>query len=273
MAVSIIRIGHYHAKVQTKKHQDNLNEVLFVGNSHTYFHELPLVVSAMAKAKGKDLTCSMSVAGGATLEDHLNGRRKLNTIEMIKKEKYDAVILQDQSLRPIRQPNQTIRDIGRLCEPIRKSGAAPYLFVTWDRETSPLLTQKYTTRTYVQAARENSAKVVPVGIAWHNARKQKPDISLYDEDGCHASQLGAYLSACVFFAVLTNESPKGLPSEIKTTNESGETVILLRVSEQNAIFCQQVAEQTIKEFASKQKSRQETSSPSSFDGYAGPRNW
>ena len=47
----------------------------------------------MAKAKGKDLTCSMSVAGAATLEDHLNGKRKLKTIEMIKTEKYDAVIL------------------------------------------------------------------------------------------------------------------------------------------------------------------------------------
>jgi hypothetical protein len=216
---------------QTEKPKKTINEVLFVGNSYTYVHNLPLVVSAMAKAKGKDLTCSMSVAGAATLEDHLNGKRKLNTIEMIKTKKYDAVILQDQSIRPIRQPDQTIRDIGRLCKPIRKSGAAPYLFLTWSREKLPQ-TQKYLTKTYEQAGREHDAKVVPVGIAWHNARKQKPDISLYDEDGSH---------------------PKGLPGEIKTRQASGKTVVLLQLSKQNAIFCQQVAEQTIKEFTSKQK--------------------
>ncbi len=239
---------------QTNKPQAKINKVLFVGNSYIYVNRLPLVVSVMAKAKGNDLTCSMSVAGGATLEDHLDGKRKLKTIELIKTKKYNAIILQDQSLRPIKNPNLTIRDIGRLCEPIRNSGATPYLFLTWARKTLPQ-TQKLLTQTYVQAAHEHKAQVVPAGIAWQRALKQKPGISLYDEDGSHPSQLGTYLSACVFFTALTSKSPKGLPSEIKMRNASGETVILLQVSKQNAIFCQQVAEQTIKAFTSRQKKK------------------
>jgi hypothetical protein len=237
---------------QTNKPQAKINTVLFVGNSYTYVNQLPFIVSAMAKAKDKNLTCRMSVAGGATLKDHLDGKRKLKTIEIIKTKKYHAVILQDQSLRPIRNPDLTIRDIGRLCEPIRKSGATPYLFLTWSRETL-LQTQKLLTQTYVKAAREHEAKIIPVGIAWQNARKQKPGIPLYDDDGSHPSQLGTYLSACVFFTALTGKSPKGLPNEIKIKNASGKTIILLQVSRQKAIFCQQVAEQTIKAFTYKFK--------------------
>jgi hypothetical protein len=232
---------------QTPAPQAHPAKALFAGNSYTYVHELPRVVSAMAKASGHDLTCSMSVAGGVTLEDHLNGKRQLNTIKMIETGKHHAVILQDQSLRPIKHPELTLRDVGLLCEVIRKSGATPYLFLTWAREKSPQ-TQELLTQTYTQAAREHDARVVPVGIAWQHALKQKPGIALYSKDGSHPSPLGTYLSACVFYTALTGENPNGLPNEIQTTNAEGKTVVLFRISKQNATFCQRVAGQVMKTF-------------------------
>jgi len=227
-------------------------KVLFVGNSYTYFHELALVVSAMAQADSNDLLCDMSVAGGTTLEDHLKGERKLNTLKMIKAAKYDAVVLQDQSLRPIRDPDSTVRDVGLLCESIRKAKATPYLFLTWARRGQPEM-QDLLTWTYMRAARKHGAKVVPVGMAWQRALKERPDIPLHDEDGSHPSQLGTYLSACVFFAALTGRSPIGLPNELIAKDASGGLVGLLRVSEEDATFCQQVAEKTWKAFASKHR--------------------
>ena len=131
---------------QTAKPKAKPTRALFVGNSYTFAHKLPLVVSAMAKARSTNLTCSMSVAGGVTLEDHLNVVRKLKTLEMIRTGKHNAIILQDQSLRPIRNPELTIRDVGLLCKPIVKSGAAPYLYLTWAREKTPQ-TQELLTRT------------------------------------------------------------------------------------------------------------------------------
>lgn len=237
---------------QTPNSHATFIKALFVGNSYTAAHDLPFVVSAMAKAKGIDLACSVSVAGGVTLEHHLNGERQLRTVKMIEAGKHKAVILQDQSMRPIKHPELTIRDIGLLCEPIRKSGATPFLFLTWAREKTPQ-TQALLTQIYVQAAREHDAQVVPVGIAWQHALQQKPDISLYSEDGSHPSQLGTYLAACVFFAALTGESPKGLANEIQTRNASGKTATLLRINQQNARLCQQVAEQTIKMFTPERK--------------------
>ena len=74
---------------QTPEPQINPNKVLFVGNSYTFFHNLPLVVSAMAKTKGIDLVCNISVAGGATLDEHIKGKKKLNTLQMIKTGKYN----------------------------------------------------------------------------------------------------------------------------------------------------------------------------------------
>ena len=226
--------------------------VLFVGNSYTYYHELPLVVSAMAQADSNDLVCNMSVAGGATLEDHLKGERKLNTLKMIRSAKYDAVVLQDQSLRPIRNPERTVRDVGLLCESIRKAKATPYLFLTWARKGQPEK-QRILTQTYMRAARKHGARVVPVGMAWQLALKERPDIPLHDEDGSHPSQLGTYLSACVFFAALTRQSPVGLPNELRARDASGRTVVQLRVSREDATFCQHVAAKTWKTFTSQQK--------------------
>ncbi|MBN2589960.1 MAG: hypothetical protein JXA96_08855 [Sedimentisphaerales bacterium] len=237
---------------KTPKPQAKPVRVLFVGNSYTSVNKLPLVVMALAQAKDIDLACNMSVAGGATLENHLKGEKELNTLEMIKSGKYNTIVLQDQSLRPIKSPKLTIKDIGQFCESINESEITPYLFMTWAREGNPQ-TQELLKKTFEQASKQYGAKVVPVGMAWQRALKQKSDIELYDEDGSHPSELGTYLSACVFFSALTGESPKGLAKEIRITDETGKTVFLLKISKQNAEFCQQVAEQTMKEFTSEQK--------------------
>ena len=38
-----------------------------------------------------------------------------------------------------------------------------------------------------------------------------PGFELYHRDGRHASPVGSYLTACVFYAVVFNTSPEGLP--------------------------------------------------------------
>ncbi|MFC1495187.1 hypothetical protein ACFL6W_07900 [Thermodesulfobacteriota bacterium] len=206
----------------------------------------------MAEKKGISLTIHTSTAGGATLENHWKDERNLTTVQMIGTGDYDAVVLQDQSLRPILEPEKTLRDIELFCAHIRKSGAIPYLFLTWSREKSPQ-TQEELNKTFFQAARMNDVRVVPVGIAWKLARKLRPDIQLYIQDGSHPSKLGAYLSACLFFAILTGESPEGLTNAPMTTDKSREAIMLMRINQQDAAFCQRVATQAINMYLSEQE--------------------
>jgi hypothetical protein len=59
-------------------------------------------------------------------------------------------------------------------------------------------------------AQELSVPVAPVRYAWLLALGQNPQMDLWQDDGCHPTEMGAYLSACVFYAVVFHESPYGL---------------------------------------------------------------
>ena len=60
---------------------------------------------------------------------------------------------------------------------------------------------------YTEIARELDAMLAPVGDAWESAMSLESQPELYDFDGSHPSLAGSYLAACVFFAVIFEESP------------------------------------------------------------------
>jgi hypothetical protein len=63
---------------------------------------------------------------------------------------------------------------------------------------------------YMGIARDMKIPVAPVGYAWQAARSQYPLLDLWQADGSHPTQAGTYLAACVFYAVIFNQSPEGL---------------------------------------------------------------
>ena len=62
---------------------------------------------------------------------------------------------------------------------------------------------------YLSIANEIGAMVIPVGPAYAEAYRQRPDIKLQVYDGNHPTIAGQYLSACVLYASLYNRSPVG----------------------------------------------------------------
>jgi hypothetical protein len=63
-------------------------------------------------------------------------------------------------------------------------------------------------RTYEHLAALLRGTVVPAGEAWRLARREHPEVNLYD-DAVHPGRIGAYLIACVFYAALLERSPVG----------------------------------------------------------------
>src|SRR5665648_133272 len=109
-------------------------KVLFVGNSYTYVQNLPQIVSIISDSTKTKLVTRKSTVGGAFLSEHWFGKRGLKTKEIITKGKFDIVILQENSMGTIQQPDSTIKYAKLLCGLIKASGAKPCLYMTWARE-------------------------------------------------------------------------------------------------------------------------------------------
>ncbi|MAG56582.1 MAG: hypothetical protein CMJ83_09855 [Planctomycetes bacterium] len=213
--------------------------VLFVGNSYTYFNDLPWVVSELGRCAKPPIKihAERSVRPGATLERHWkDGAAK----KAITSAKWDWVVLQEQSQRPIGDRPLMESSAKQFHEVIAKRKARTLFFMTWAREHKPDM-QKGLTKSYTEIAAKLGAEVAPVGIAWQTVRKQRPKLKLHTNDRSHPNPTGTYLSALVFFAKLTGTNPVGLPARLE---KDGKAVIAL--SKKDAAWLQGVARDVVR---------------------------
>jgi hypothetical protein len=89
----------------------------------------------------------------------------------------------------------------------------------------------------VPAANDIGAIVIPVGLAYHEAYCQRPDLKLQADDGNQPSAAGEYLAACVVYASLYERSPVGNPYDAGGA-----------VDRDTRAFLQAVAQETVQEF-------------------------
>ena len=174
--------------------------ILFVGNSLTYFNEMPWMFEQVAKSKGVTLRAHFAGFSGRTLRQQYGDARVRSAIA---DGHYDVVVLQPQSGELFRAEEETTRYARLLDREIRASGARTMVFETWARP--PLTAAQYAER-YAALARDLKAPLAPVGSAW--ARLQARGYVLGDETG-HPNITGSYLAACVFFKAITGRSPAG----------------------------------------------------------------
>lgn len=226
---------------------DASKKILFVGNSYTYFWNLPQVTAAMMKAQKQAFTTQQSTAGGAHWGHHWRNERGLQTKRKIQEGDYDIIVLQNHSRSTIDRPDSLMHFGGLFDQMIKKSGAETYLYMTWARSWDPYMQAPIKAK-YMELAEKIGATIVPVGPAWERARSLRPDLEFYDPDGSHPSALGTYLTACVFYGVLTGESPIGLPTRLTRKDEDGEFLFLNIQTQETAIFCQKVADEIINNF-------------------------
>ena len=122
IVLSLLALTH---NCRAQDHLDTL-KVLFVGNSYTYFSNLPQMVSLISDSTDTKLITEKSTAGGARLSQHWKGERGLTTMEKIKEGRYDIVVLQEQSMGTIEQPDSFLLYAKKLSEFIQDQGAKPF---------------------------------------------------------------------------------------------------------------------------------------------------
>ncbi|MEI5998127.1 hypothetical protein H3V53_13225 [Paraburkholderia bengalensis] len=168
--------------------------VLFVGNSYTTRNDLPTLVARLLEASIPDMNVKAEVLafGGASLAAHWN---RGEVQKRLAAQKWNAVVLQDQSTRALRALKSMQEYVRRFVDEIQATGAKPYLYMTWARKDNPA-SQANIATAYEDLEKVTGASVVPVGLAWDQFRKLRPAIGLYESDGSHPSVIGSYLAAC-----------------------------------------------------------------------------
>jgi hypothetical protein len=234
--ILIFNVSNVEAQTQT----DTL-KILFVGNSYTYYNNMPQLVSVLSDSTDTKLVTRKSTVGGVTLKNHWLGEKGLKTKEIIAAGNYDIVVIQGYSMGTIDHPEDFKKYSKELSDFAKENGATPYFYMTWARERVPQY-QETITAMYEQVARENGAEVIPVGKAWELARNLRPNLELFVPDGSHPSAIGSFLIASAFTKAFTGELPKSLPSRFTITDADGESIWLMAPDALDMVFCMKVAE-------------------------------
>ena len=194
---------------------------LFIGNSYTYVNDVPGLVQALAdSARGDSIAVETVAMPDFALVDHWNDGTALREI---RKGGWKWVVLQ-QGPSSAAANRDTLRIWSRaFSKEIEKVNARTALFSAWP---SAARVQDFdrAIESYVLAAGDVRGLLLPVAEAWRAARRRDPKLSLYADDGLHASPEGSYLAALVIHSGLTGHSPVGLPNVL--TTRSGVTIRL-----------------------------------------------
>jgi hypothetical protein len=218
--------------------------VLFVGNSYTYFWNLPQTVAAMAESQDLPVAIRQSTAGGVNLGQHWRGEKDLDTRNNITTGHYDIVVIQDHSRQAVDHPDSLRQYMQQVIDLVQAQGSRPLLYMTWARQRDPLMIEQIAPA-YRNLALSNETLLAPVGEAWQMALTLRPDLPLYDPDGSHPSPSGTYLTACVMYALLFERSPVGLPDRATTLDRHGEKLYLNIQTPEDALFLQKVAQRAV----------------------------
>jgi hypothetical protein len=252
--------------------QDDTARVLFIGNSHTYVNNLPSLFANLSLSGGHPVITDMSAPGGYTLQQHTTNQITLDKIAL---GTWDYVFLQEHSLYPVIDfyrfgsyyPSARILD-----SLIISLGQRTAIYMTWGRPNGGQWSigghysidfedffqmQDSVSVACGMIAEELSAVLLPAGDAWATARTWDSTVELWDQDNIHATLKGSYLAACVFYAVIFNSSPVGLP-------------YIAGLSPDEALFLQQAADETVLDVAEEPPSQPE--SFILFQNYPNPFN-
>lgn len=220
--------------------------ILFLGNSFTFYFDVPGLFKSLAEAGGHKICIDSITQGGSKLVDFSDRYNSLSKqLDNKLQTKWDIVILQEQSFIPaiLKYREQlmypSIRDLNAK---ILKNGAKSMLYMTWGykngiNDVDGVFNtfeemQEAITEGYQKIAHELSIPIAPVGTSFLNAKK-KNALELWDKDGKHQSLAGSYLAACVFYAVIFDQSPVNLG-------------FFATLPQETAVFLQETAIDTVK---------------------------
>jgi len=227
-------------------------DALFLGNSYTFYNQLPTMVSEIATSMGDTLQVQSNTPGGWRLLNHAEANS--SSMQKIRQQDWDFVILQAQSQESSLPPWQVEDEVYPYAQAlvdsiyVNNSCTEPVFFMTWGRKNGDSMNgpsypsvatydgmQQRLRESYLQMGMDNDATVAPVGMAWKKSINDNPNFELYTGDESHPNQAGSYLAACVIYSTIFQKScvgstflpPSGLTEEEAATLQNIASSVVL----------------------------------------------
>ena len=176
-------------------------KTLFIGNSHTYFNDMPKIFADICKENGVEMQVTMLTKGGMGLDYHAdNEQTRFNILFG----DYDYIILQHVA-HPMGDFSVMEEAADRIMGWIKQTHSKVCFYMTWTEENNEAFQEEMSSR-YRKLADKYGCKVAPVGEKWWPHIHEHPDIDLYFEDRRHASAEGSKLAAQTIYETLFGSS-------------------------------------------------------------------
>ena len=188
--------------------------ILFIGNSHTYYNDMPEIFARICRRNGIDTEITMITQGGKGWDFHV---KEPEVQFNIRYGGYDAVVLQ-HTAHPMGDLKIMEENGGQLINWIENAGARPVLYMTWAAKRDGKDGQPVMSSAYRKLAQKYDCELAPVGEAWWRFHMLSPDVEQYAEDGEHASEIGSKIAAYTIAAVILKRDAKALSSKEQTEN-------------------------------------------------------
>jgi len=215
--------------------------VLFLGNSLTSGRSMPEVLTRMSRRGKQKIKATVRAVGSYTLENHFADVQSRTNISYTVPDvtnptnrfTWHVVILQEHSVLPVYSWQKMLSSAQKLDGAIKAAKTNTALFMPQSRPDAIYTPSQFLDRAeggYNLVARTINCPVVPVGRAWQIAEARHPSIQLRERDGYYPTAHGAYLTACMFYAYLTWQSPLGLSNGGLLTVNEGDAIILQKIA-------------------------------------------
>jgi hypothetical protein len=228
--------------------------IVFIGNSHTHFHDLPEIVRDIASSIGDDLYVEMSAPGGYEFERHFKDPA---TLAVLSSRQWDYIVLQESGWRVALPPVEANIQVYPFADSLKKQiqkfnpSAELILYVTHGYEQGVLTIgeaqwcewdptvcnqdgmSKRIQETCKELARRFEAEPAPCGPMWQILKTKNNNLQLFEPDGVHPNINGSYANALCIYSVIRKQRLVNvyIPAEIDS-----ETAQLLQKTVADALF-------------------------------------
>lgn len=214
-------ISIFYVNTATQASEVTPVKILFIGNSSTYFNNMPFMIEGLAKADNINCQIKTITASNYKLSQFATSGNSYNTeiMNALSTEKWDYVVLQEHR-EPIMQSLEKTEDaLNILKKSIENAGAKTILYETqadymgrnFTINNTPVYfdnntLQYYMNKNYYYLSGLLDCSIAPAGLYYTRCMNTYPEINLYNADMIHPSLEGSYLAACVLYQTIFNKS-------------------------------------------------------------------
>ncbi len=197
-------------------------KILMLGNSYTYFFDMPKILQALFDENGVDARVDSVTAGGRVLWQNTDKADPLHAeiVEKCAQTAYDVLILQEQSSNAMEYYREFLNGVCSCVALVKPRKTVMY--ATWGRKEGCDLLDEFgwtnqsmtegLAAAYDAAARKVGGECAHVGKCFYEIRKAYPAIELYDPDRSHPSYTGSCVAALTIYKKLIGNLPANTAS-------------------------------------------------------------